>query len=187
MKFLIFTLTFVFLVVFSVGNAVADNRERLNVKPEIQEQLITNMRVQFAHIDDILFALGEGDFGAAADIAAMRMTIGHSRWEQMLEDGATLTDIQAERDKFMKLSSEERAALETTAGHGGGLGRHMPADFRSMGQAYHEAAGNLAEVLRAAGTPPRAEDYKAAIEALEEVTAACMSCHETYRIPKQGE
>ncbi|MBT7915230.1 cytochrome c [Candidatus Bathyarchaeota archaeon] len=180
------TLTALNLICFTAASA--DDRERLDVSPDVQEKLITNMRVQFATLDDILLALGEGDFGTAADIAELRMTMGHTRWEQMLEQGASMADIATERKQFMSLSMQERQKIEKAGiKHGGGLGRFMPDDFRGMGQAYHEVAGNLANVLRAAATPPTAENYRKAFEALEEVTATCNSCHETFRIPRQGE
>ena len=184
----LFLVTLFSFMLISFTGIKADDRVILDVPTDVQEQLITNMRVQFTSLDDILLSLGEGDFETAADIAELRMTMGHTRWEQMLEDGASMADIAMARKNFMSLSMQERQKIEGMGiRRGGGMGRFMPADFRSMGQAYHGVVDSFANVLRSAATPPSAEDYRKAFEALEEVTATCNACHATFRIPRQGE
>jgi len=181
-------LVLVGLMFMSSQVAAMDDREILKVPSDIQNRLLTNMRTQFANLDDVLYALGEGDFQAAADIAELRMTMGHSRWQQMIEQGKSMEEIAAERKRFLELDMEERRKLETEGvQHGQGLGRFMPADFRGMGQAFHAAADELARILRETPETPSAENYRQAFAALEEVTAACHACHETYRVPRQGE
>lgn len=61
-------------------------------------------------------------------------------------------------------------------------GQHVPAEFRMLGRAMHEAGEAFAQAAAAAATPPTAADYKAVVGALSTLTARCAGCHGAFRL-----
>ncbi|CCQ72628.1 hypothetical protein [Magnetospira sp. QH-2] len=181
--------------------AEEDMRTVLTLKPEIREQFLKEMRGHMENLDDIISAIGEGDFKEAAMIADTRLDFGHHIWEAMAAKGATADQIAAAKNRMRSMgmgmgrgmSDEEHMKMEEKMadhakgmgmghGMGRGMGRHMTPEFRQMGQSMHGAGGELAKVLHAAATPPTAENYRQVMESLSEVTTVCRSCHATFKV-----
>ncbi len=169
---------FVMLAAISPPASAADDREAVNLPPEIQDAFLTEMRGHMGNLDDILTAIAEGNFKEAADIAELKMDFGHSIWEGMAAEGMSADEIRAQKQKMQQGGGQHQPG----AGGGRGMGRFMPQGFRDMGQNFHKAAGEFAAKARAVGAQPSAADYRSVIGALEAVTANCQSCHETFRV-----
>jgi len=56
-----------------------------------------------------------------------------------------------------------------------GPGRFMPPEMRAFGMAMHQSSSRLAEIAEQG-------DLQESVAALQEVTAACVACHYTYRV-----
>jgi len=75
-------------------------------------------------------------------------------------------------------TAEERMGLSSMGKHratGMGPGRFMPPEMRQIGLGMHTAASEFAKTA-AQG------DLQASVAALQQVTAACVACHNAYRI-----
>lgn len=76
--------------------------------------------------------------------------------------------------------AERRLGLSSLADHGAHeSARFMPPGMQSAGGAMHRAASRFSTVARDAAV---SGDIGAAVAALSEVTAACVSCHNGYRL-----
>ena len=168
------------------GPALAeeDPRTAIFLPNEVETRFLAEMRTHLAHLDDIVAALAEDDFKQAARIADLHMTRGHHRWAKMAEAGASDEDIAAAKARFKErhAAGSGQAGSGMGMGMGGGFGRYMPEDFRAMGAVFHDAAESFAETTRTVATPVSAEDYRAVLAGLQEVTTACRGCHDAFRI-----
>ena len=147
----------IFCAVVSPARAEEDLREAVTLPPEVKDAFLAEMRGHMGNLDDILLAIAEGDFKAAADIADITMDFGHRMWEGQRHGGQG-------------------------SGQGRGFGRFMPEAFRAMGQGFHEAAAQFAVKARAVGPNPSAADYQRVLGHLQQITAACRGCHDAFRI-----
>lgn len=165
--------------------AEEDQRTLIKIAPESQALMLTEMRVLLDNIDDLLAALSEGEFGEVAKIADYKLGFGHAKFEKMFEDGVPEAEIEARRVKMMK----RRASGQGGHGNGGGssifgegLGRLMPEEVREMGQQLHAAAAEVSVAAKKAGATPTVDDYKAVLEAVQQMTSNCRACHSSFRI-----
>jgi len=67
-----------------------------------------------------------------------------------------------------------RSSMGKYRGTGMGPGRFMPLEMRNIGWGMHDAASKLATVAKKG-------DKKATGQALQELTTACVVCHNSYR------
>jgi hypothetical protein len=75
-------------------------------------------------------------------------------------------------------AAEERMGLSSMGKHrskGSGPGRFMPPEMRQIGVSMHMAASEFAKTA-AQG------DLQPSVAALQQVTAACVACHNAYRV-----
>ncbi len=171
------------------GPALAEDDVRImiDVPPESRVWLLGEMRVLIDNLDDLIAGLSEGDFKEVARIADYKLGFGHARFEKMLEDGVPEAEIEAARLKMMK---RRKAGGGSGQGHGGGggsifgqgVGRLMPQEVREMGQQLHAAASDVSIAAKAAGDKPTVDDYKAVLEAVQQMTGTCRACHATFKI-----
>lgn len=186
------------------ATAQDDSRTLVSLDPSVRDQLLAEMRGHMESLDDIIAAVGTGDFAAAAEIADIRLDFGHRMWEAMAAQGASPAQIAQVKERWRGLgtgpgagatiSQEQRQAMHERMqqqmpdgkglgpGKGMGVGRFMPEDFRQMGFAMHEAGGELAKTLRAVAKPANAEDYRQIMAKLSDVTTVCRSCHASFRV-----
>jgi len=68
-----------------------------------------------------------------------------------------------------------KGAMGKHRGSGGGPGRFMTPEMRSLGWAMHDSASEFANVAKE-------KDTNKALKALEKLTSSCVACHSTYRI-----
>ncbi|GAB6052905.1 hypothetical protein JCM17960_17250 [Magnetospira thiophila] len=183
--------------------AEEDTRTLLTLQPEIQAQFLQEMRGHMETLDDLITAIGAGDFKQAATIADTKLDFGHHIWDAMAAQGAGPEQIAEMKQRMQAMGAgggqgadmtdEEHLKMEQRMaehmggmgmgrGMGMGMGRYMTPEFRQMGQSMHAAGGELAKVLQASATPPSAEDYRHVMESLSDVTAVCRACHATFRI-----
>ncbi len=158
-----------------------DDRLVVEVPPEIVLGIRAEMRQHMDTLDDLMVALAVADFAAAADIAEVRMTVGHRMWERMRDAGASPDEIRELRERMEAAEIGPGSRRGAGMGGGGGYGRYVPDDFRAMGMAFHQAAADFAVVARSVDDPPTAEDYAQVLEALQVVTSSCRGCHATWR------
>lgn len=157
-----------------------DSRELVKLPAEVKEKFLTEMRGNLMKIEDIMAAIADGNFKEAANIADLKMGFGHGQMEQMVEAGKSTEEMLA-RKKEMR-SMRQGGGHGPGHGQGQGMGRYMPKDFRSLGQNLHQALENLAAKARMVGQNPSAKEYQSVAGALENVTNACTSCHQAFRV-----
>lgn len=187
------------IILTTIGAKAAeldDPRTTVMLPANIAAKFMAEMRSHMANLDDLVAALAEGDFAAAARVADIHMTFGHRRWAQMAERGASDKEIAAAKKDFKQMRGSRSGkpgqargkgvargkGMRRGKGMGHGFGRFMPEEFRAMGTSFHEAADAFAKAARAAASPPTSKDYSAVLEELGGVTAACRSCHDAFRI-----
>ncbi len=171
--------SYVLALLFYAPAAMAeDGRELVALPGPVKERFLTEMRSNLVKLEDMLAALGEGDFTEVANIADLKMGFGHGQMEQMEKAGKNTQQMLARK--------KEMRALGHGSGHGKnqgqGMGRYMPEAFRLMGQNMHQTSEDLALEARRVGQTPTVKDYQTVIRALEDVSSACTSCHEVYRV-----
>lgn len=155
-----------------------DVRTPIDLSSDVREQFMTEMRQHMATLDDIVLAIGDGDFTEAADIADIKLDFGHRMWERMADQGMSPAQI-IEMKKSMQGAGMAKGQQQ---GKRQGIGRYMPEEFREMGRSFHLAGRDLAKALRLSATPPKVQDYRNVFEALADVTTSCRGCHDVYRI-----
>ncbi|NVK18000.1 MAG: hypothetical protein HWE30_04830 [Methylocystaceae bacterium] len=161
------------LTVLPIQSVHADDRQVVNVPSEIKAMFLEEMRGHLDNLNEITLALSAGDFEAAAFVAKNKMGFGHSMREILVNQGMH----EAEIDAFMKRMREKHGP-----GQGRGMGRFMPEELTMMGQEFHMAAENFAEVASSVQSPPTPEDYKNVFTALSETIDVCSACHSTFRV-----
>lgn len=166
-------------MVVAGGTTFADDRQAVEMPPQVRDMFLTEMRGHLGELDDVLTALAAGDFKGAAQLAEDNMQIGHRMIARMKEMGASPEQVEAMRQHMSEMHDQMGGM---GMGMGMGFGRFMPEEFRAMGAAFHEAAADFAKTARAASEPPTAEDYKAVIGALNAVTVACRGCHDAFSV-----
>jgi cytochrome c556 len=168
------------LVAYAPSAIADDSRELVKLPAEVKEKFLTEMRGNLMKLEDIMAAIADGNFKEAANIADLKMGFGHGQMEQMVEAGKSKEEMLA-RKKEMR-SMRQGGGHGHGKGQGQGMGRYMPKDFRSMGQNLHQALEDLAAKARAVGQNPTVTEYQSVVGALENVTNACTSCHQAFRV-----
>lgn len=176
-------------------SAEEDPRATVSLPADVAAAFLAEMRTHMANLDDVVAALAEGDFKAAASIAELQMTQGHHRWAAMAEQGASDEEIAAAKEQFKTMRDARGGQMGKGQGMGKGrgmggggmgmgpgFGRYMPEDFRAMGDSFHEAAESFATSARSVATPATPTDYRSVLEGLQEVTTTCRACHDAFRV-----
>ncbi len=184
-----------FIPNFSPAIAQEDNRQFVDLSPEIKAKFLARMRSNMARLDDIMSELARGNMEEAAKIAERRMGFAHGRIEKMAKKGASDAQINEMVARIRNMTKGDDYVSISKAMHknrpgggmgmgkgGGGLGRFMPQEMRIMGHEMHKSAYKLADTARAAKTPPTAGDYKNILAALNDITTSCRSCHDAFRV-----
>lgn len=178
------------IVILAIGSIAArsqvaaedDPRTVVSLPPEVGAGFLAEMRSHMANLDDIIAALAEDDFAAAARVADIHMTFGHRRWIAMAEGGATEEEIASAKARFEQMRKSHAGQRRGGMGMGPGFGRFMPEDFRAMGALFHEAAASFAETARSVAAAASPADHRAVLGALQEITTACRACHDAFRV-----
>ncbi len=161
-----------------------DNREFIKIPAESRALLLSEMRTLTEHLDDVLAALSEGDFKEVAKIADFNLGFGHNKFTKMLEDGVSLERIEVLRRKMMRWRAQGGKSHGDGDGgiFGKGVGRLLPEAVRDMGQQLHAAAADVSTAAKAVDEKPTVENYKAVLEAVQQMTSTCRACHASFRI-----
>ncbi len=165
--------------------AQEDDRQLIQISPDIKDRFLAEMRKDLAHLDDILSAMAEGNMEEVAQIAERKMGLAHKRIEKMENMGASDSEIGLFITRIRKMAESEEGNLTKklhTKGQGEGVGQFMPEELRAMGQEMHKSAYELADIARSAKKPPTAIDYKNLFSALNTITTHCRGCHDTFRV-----
>ncbi|MBB4285224.1 cytochrome c [Roseospira goensis] len=164
----------------------SDPRRVVTLPPTVAVAFLAEMRGHMRTLDDIMMALADGDFEAAATIADLRLDFGHVMWESLADQGLSdqaIVDMKrAMREAGVGPGQAQGLGPGMGQGGGRGFGRYMPEDFRSMGRLFHQAGAELAVVARAVPADPGPADYATVIEAVQGVTGMCRACHDTFRV-----
>ncbi len=162
------------IVGLSSAPTIAEDREAIQLPAQAKQQFLSQMRQDIEHLDEILAALAADEFQEAADIAEINLTVGHKLWRRMADDGASMTEIRAER---------QRRAAAGMLGKGlHGVGRFLPEHFRAMGHVMHDAADAFAARARTVAEPASRQDYAEVFDHLQAITSACRGCHATFYV-----
>lgn len=178
----------VMMVAFAVAPAKADTDQRqlITLSPDIRDRFLAEMRHDLFNLSEVVSAIADQNFEAAAKIAERRMGLGHVRIRNLENSGATDAEIAAEIVKIRVMAEQHGADLPNVMkqrGMGrGGVGRFMPEELRAIGQAFHKTAYPLADAARAVGDKPTPETYQRLFSALSDMTSSCLGCHEVYRV-----
>jgi hypothetical protein len=141
-----------------------DNRELVNLPPEVRDHQLRNMREHFQALSDILAAMGAADYAKAAEIARTHLGVDSS---------AAAGCKGAAGGQAANMSTPPAAANMHQM-----LAQHMPQGMSNLGMTMHHAADDFAA---AATEAVKTGDGKPAYVALSRVTVGCIGCHEAYR------
>jgi hypothetical protein len=115
-------------------------------------------------------------------LATMPKQVQHILRSDMLGHLAALNEIithlAAGNLDNAAITAEEKLGTSSMGKHraaGMGPGRFMPLEMRKAGWAMHEAASAFAAIAKQG-------DIQRSYQALQEITAACMTCHFSFRI-----
>lgn len=169
--------------------APEDTREFVKLDPALRDRFLQEMRLDLAHLDDILSAIAEKDFEQAARIAERRMGLAHRRIERMEANGASDEDIAAAVMRIRKMGAQvgeisaKKLQRKMSRGMAGfGLGRFMPEELQGVGQAFHMGAYDIADAARLVAKKPDAASYQQLFSAINDMTTQCRGCHDAYRV-----
>ena len=171
---------FVALVAYTPSAIAGDARELVKLPGQVKEKFLTEMRGNLMKLEDIMAAIADGKFNEVANIANLKMGFGHGQMEQMAKANKSTEEMLARKKEMRRMG--QRGGHGQGQGQGMGMGRFMPENFRSMGQNLHQASEDLAAKARAVGQNPSVKDYQAVVRALENVSNACTSCHQAFRV-----
>lgn len=166
----------------------ADPRRVVELSAEVADAFLEEMRDHMRTLDDIMMALADADFKEVATIADLRLDFGHAMWQSMADQGVDPDQILAMKQAMRERGfgpgqgQGQRQGGGPGAGGGRGMGRFMPDDFRAMGQGFHAAGAELADVARDMPADPAPTDYARILEAVRAVTAQCRACHDVFRV-----
>ena len=130
-------------------------REPITLPADAKAIFLAQMLGHVVGLDDVVTALGESNYKAAAEIASTEL--GTPRFQD--------TEGQA-----------------PDQGPGLGVGQYLPQKFRAISWRFRKAANEFAELASGMPNSPSAEQQQAAIAALSKITNQCRICHDSYRI-----
>ncbi len=187
MKNLLKLSTMTVLAGLAGGSAVMaeDGRELIELTPPQQTALLSEMRKLFEKVDDTLAALAEGDMKKVKFIADYELGFGHNKLKKMLESGMPESEVAQIRLKMLERRKSGKGHGQGEGkgkGQRQGVGRFLPPEMRSIGQEMHKAAAKLSITAGNIAAEPSAEDYKALVGNLQELTNSCRACHVSYKI-----
>ena len=144
-----------------------DEREEVHFPPQMQTTFLHNMRDHLETLNDIMQAIGDGEFAEASKIARERLGL-----DSPSAAGCKPSDTAANGSPTMSKpaapgSMEEMMAL------------YMPKHMREIGLAMHTAASEFATVAAQAAVT---HDTASVIGALSRITPQCVTCHSSYRL-----
>ncbi len=147
----------VFSVFFGISGLQAyaqdyPRREPISLPADAKAILLGQMLGHIVSLDDIVNALGAGDFKKAAKFASDELGT----------------------PRFQKEQSEK--------GPGLGIGEYLPPEFREISQRFRSAADDFAALAGNMPAQPSAEQQQAVFAGLGRITTECKVCHDSYRI-----
>jgi len=125
---------------------VAEARESAGIPEQMKPQHLARMRSHLEAVHDIIDAMARGEFDKASETARTGLAMSGMGGGQGMGQGGGMGMCKG-------MSNEE---------------------FKSLGMAFHESAGKLADVLKTG-------DEKKSLQALSNTTNYCIQCHAAYR------
>lgn len=127
-------------------------RERISLPEDVKAIFLAQMLGHVVALDNVVTALGKGDYEAAAKIAASEM------------------------------GSPRLTATGGLTGPGLGIGEHMPEKFHTIAGNFRDAANDFAALARSLPKTPSNEQHRALAVALGNITTQCRICHDTFQV-----
>ncbi len=188
-----------------------DARTPVKMDTRTQQKFLGMMRGFLESVDDMMSALGEGDFKEVARVAAQDLGPAHELMAKLRAAGVPQDKIgeiaRLVRQRMAKMAEESGGEEKMHAGMGrivmqvlggpipgmkmgqgkagggfGGFGKVMPPEMHQMGMEMHLLSGKIADAASAVGKKPTAADYKAVTGAIGELTGQCRACHAAWKI-----
>ncbi len=141
----------------------SDVRQKIEMPADIQEKFLANMRGHFMTLDNILAAMAEGDLSKAADVAEIGLGMGQGKTKRQCEDDPK------------GMSPMHKHGQGQKHGMMMGYGQFMPVEMKAMGKQMHQASNQFTVVARE-GDPQKT------LSALQQVTSACVGCHQVFKV-----
>ena len=145
-------LTIVCLALPGASSGEYLKRERISLPEDVKAIFLAQMLGHMVALDGIVSALGRGQYGIAADIAATEM------------GGPRLSDTGGKE------------------GPGLGIGKHMPPKFRAISGDFKKAANDFAALARGMPKAPSGDQQRALVAELGQITKQCRICHDTFQV-----
>ncbi len=139
-----------------LAQEITDHRQMVEMPPAMKQMFLKNMRGHMESLDLIIASLAAKDLSVAADIAEGKMGVGHGKKRQCDD-------------------SSHQHKTDHSEHKGKGFGQFMPTDMKVMGMSLHNAANEFATVARRG-------DIGEAYNALRQISASCVACHQSFRV-----
>jgi len=134
----------------------AEERESAGIPEQMKPQHLARMRSHLEAVHDIIDAMARGEFDKASETA---------------RTGLAMRGMGG--GKGMGMGAGKGPGMSQGGGMGMCKGMNNE-EFKSLGMAFHESAGKLAEVLKTG-------DEKKSLQALSNTMNYCIQCHAAYR------
>lgn len=142
-----------------------DAREFVNFPPEMQVNVLGNMRDHMQTIDAMVQAIAVGDYARASKISAERLGLDSPSAAGCKPQPATSV---SEKPKAPITPAKPMTMDEM-------MEVYMPEAMRGVGLSMHTAASEFSRVAMSG-------DHDASLKALGQITQNCVACHSAYRI-----
>jgi len=188
-----------------------DGRTLVKMDEATQQRFLAMMRGFLESVDDMMSALGEGDFKEVARVATEDLGPAHElmsrlraahvpqekideiarlvrqRMAKMAEEGGDEQAMHMGMGRIvMQVLGGPPPGMKMGRGQGGGgfggFGQVMPPEMHQMGMQMHLISGQIADAAKAVGEKPGAEDYRKVNAAISELTGQCRACHAAWKL-----
>ncbi|HKI61319.1 MAG TPA: cytochrome c [Mariprofundaceae bacterium] len=144
--------------------AVADERESAGIPEQMKARHLARMRSHLEAVHDIIEAIAAGEFDKASEVARTGLAMAGMGGGRGMGKGMGMGPGQGMGPGMCGGPNKNAGMCQGMSNEG----------FKSLGMAFHESAGKLAEVLKTG-------DEKESLRALGNTVNYCIQCHATYR------
>ena len=150
----IIMLTGLCLVNLPIAAQQPQQRVSLTLPNNVKAIILGQMRGHIIALDEVITALGHGDYKGAGKIANTQLGVQRFQIDAHAKGQGPNLDI----------------------------GKHLPVKFRMISQDFRNAGNRFALISQKMPKNPTSDQHQALYGALSEITHQCSICHDAYKI-----